>query len=93
METKKCMKCGSVLPVTEFAEDKRSKDGYRRTCRACLGVHEKRPSGGLGNLITRIIAKEGGNPLLKDFKPIELINELRFRGYSGKLIFTKEVMV
>ena len=93
METKKCMKCGSVLPVTEFAEDKRSKDGYRRACRACLGVHEKRPSGGLGNLITRIIAKEGGNPLLKDFKPIELINELRFRGYSGKLIFTKEVMV
>lgn len=93
METKKCMQCNAVLPVSEFSTDRRSKDGYRRVCKACAGVHECRPSGGVGTLYTQIVTKEGGNPQLKNFKPIELIVELRHRGYSGKLTFSKEIMV
>lgn len=89
METKKCMKCGSVLPVSEFAEDKRSKDGYRRICKVCGGVHESRSL----HLATRIIRKEGGNPQLAMFKPVDLIMELRHRGYHGELTFSQKVVV
>lgn len=33
----------------------------------------------------------GGNPDLVNFTPRQLIEELRARGYKGKLIYTKEI--
>ena len=91
METKKCKQCGSILPMTEFAEDRRSKDGYRKICKACAGVHEKRGADPVTTIVKRSI--KGGIEALKGISPQELIAELRFRGYHGKLTYTREVVI
>lgn len=91
METKKCIKCGSILPVSEFTEDKRSNDGYRRVCKACAGVHENRLAKHAETVVNR--SAQGGISALKGVSPQELISELRFRGYKGKLVYSKEVIV
>ena len=91
METKKCKKCGSILPVSEFSEDKRSKDGYRKICKACAGVHENRGLSQMAAIVSRKI--EGGITALKGVTAKDLIEELHFRGYRGKLTYTKEVVV
>lgn len=91
METKKCNHCNSILPLSEFAEDRRSKDGCRKICKICAGVHEKRSIREVANVVHRSI--EGGIAALKGITPRELIEELRFRGYHGKLTYTKEVVV
>ena len=91
METKKCKHCNCILPISEFAEDRRSKDGYRKICKACAGVHEKRGISGVATIVRRSI--EGGIAALKGITPQELIAELRYRGYHGKLTYTKEVVV
>lgn len=89
--TKKCKQCGGVLPLSEFSEDKRSKDGYRKICKSCAGVHEKRCEKSVSTIIKRTV--EGGVAALKGISPQDLIAELRFRGYRGKLTFTREVVV
>lgn len=35
MDTKKCSKCGNVLPVSEFNKDARFSDGLAGHCRNC----------------------------------------------------------
>ena len=35
----------------------------------------------------------GGNPMLKDFTPRQLIEELKSRGYKGKLYYTNEIVL
>lgn len=90
--TKKCKVCGRVLPVSEFAKHWKSKDGYRSTCRSCDGVHEKHSACvSAGTVIKRTI--EGGISSLKGINAKDLIEELRYRGYKGKLIYTREVVV
>lgn len=91
METKKCKKCGSILPVSEFSEDRRSKDGYRKICKSCAGVHEKQGLPQVAAIVSRKI--EGGIAALKGITAKELIDELHFRGYRGKLTYTREVVV
>lgn len=90
-ETKKCIVCGKVLPMSEFAEDKRSKDGYRRTCKVCAGVHETRLVHSFGKEISRTV--KGGIESLKGISTQDILAELRFRGYKGQLQYTREVVV
>ena len=35
MNTKKCIKCGEVKPITEFHKHKVMKDGHRNICKVC----------------------------------------------------------
>lgn len=35
IKTKKCSRCGRVLPVTEFNKKASSKDGLQGQCREC----------------------------------------------------------
>lgn len=43
--------------------------------------------------ITVINRVGGGNELLKDFTPRQLIEELKARGYKGKLYYTNEIVL
>lgn len=103
METKKCGKCGRVLPVSEFYKQSKSKDGYQYACKHCQDEYKRCHSQGgspKANKISRtplIATSSDGqykrNPALADFHPRELIEELRARNYRGKLTITREIIV
>jgi hypothetical protein len=99
METKKCGKCGQVLPVSEFYKCSASGDGYQWFCKKCQTSYKlktaqrvkvkdeaKRP------LIASIVGESyKRNPAFAGYQPRELIDELRARGYKGRLYITKEI--
>lgn len=100
MKSKKCTKCGKVLPLSEFNKNKRTSDGYQCQCRACaakynksyyekkLGIATKpQPAANASHSVPTL------NPKLADFHPRELIEELRARNYKGKLYITREIVV
>lgn len=39
--SKRCVKCGDVLPIARFTKSKVNKDGYEYTCRQCVNKHNK----------------------------------------------------
>lgn len=81
---KRCTKCGKELPETEFYRNAKAPDGLQWYCKSCLNQSvSKRPSKSAGG--------GGGNPDLAGFTPRQLIEELKSRGYKGKLIYTKEI--
>lgn len=84
METKKCACCGQELPTTEFYVSNKHKDGLQSYCKICIKAKNKQNS----NKSIR-----GGNELLKDFTPRQLIEELKARGYKGKLYYTNEIVL
>lgn len=91
--TKKCKVCGSVLPLSEFAKHWKSKDGYGSVCQSCKenGRRKTMACSTVTTVIRRSI--EGGIKELKGIAAKDLIEELRFRGYKGKLVHTREVVV
>lgn len=93
METKRCNKCGRELPVTEFYKKAGTRDGLQYTCKDCQNAYYKlyHQSRGTTNVVRKTSVSE--NPELSKFQPRELIEELRYRGYSGKLIITREIIV
>lgn len=74
---RKCTVCGQIKPISEFREDARTKDGYSRKCNACLGGSAEKIRGGQ----------------LEHITSRQLIEELRRRGYSGKLTYSREITV
>lgn len=84
METKKCACCGQELSTTEFYASQRNKDGLQSYCKSCIKEKNKQYS-------NKSIG--GGNELLKDFTPRQLIEELKARGYKGKLYYTNEIVL
>lgn len=89
--TKKCTKCGQELPVTEFFRNKAAKDGLQHYCKKCQ--NEILKTSKKNKKINKLPDKEGCNPELAKFKPRELIEELRARGYTGTLTYTFKVTV
>lgn len=75
-ETKKCKYCGQDKPLSDFAPDRRSKDGLSHTCDHC-----KRKS-------TLAEHRVEENPLAK-YSPVDLMKELARRGYDGTLTVTE----
>ena len=90
--TKKCKACGRALPVSEFGKHWKSKDGYRNVCKSCDGVHETQIACSTAETVVRR-SIEGGILSLKGINAKDLIEELRYRGYKGKLVYTREVVV
>jgi hypothetical protein len=88
METKICKKCGRELPTSNFAKRNLSPDGYSNTCNACLS--EKLSKSKQDSTTTH---KINSNPDLKAFTPRELIEELKARGYKGKLTIAREIIL
>lgn len=85
---KTCKECGKLLTLDHFRLTPLSADGHANICKECAKQKRRQkkdefiptPSG-------------GGNAELAKFTPRELIEELRSRGYSGKLTITREIQV
>lgn len=84
METKKCIECGRELPISEFRKNYLSADGHTSVCNGCMSAKRKAKK-------SARTAEGGGNPALAEFKPRELIEELRNRGYKGTLEYTHQI--
>lgn len=85
VELRKCIKCGRELPLDQFYKDKRMIGGLKSVCKECTNEYNR----------IRHIAKQEekeSTPLSK-FTPRELIEELRRRGYKGKLQYVYEVVI
>lgn len=91
METKICRKCGKELSIDNFYKDRSAEDGLRCYCKACIKAYnaskktdtERRRGEGLTKVFT--------NPDLAKFKPRELIEELKARGYKGTLTYEQVI--
>ncbi len=90
METKICRKCGKELSIDNFYKDRSAEDGLRCYCKACIKAYNaskktdtERRRGGIEKVFT--------NPDLAKFKPRELIEELKARGYKGTLTYEQVI--
>lgn len=73
--TKKCKSCGRVLPLSQFGQHGKSKDGYKSSCKECNTKYIKSWK------INRSLNEEG----LEYFTEEALFKELKRRGYEGEL--------
>ena len=91
METKICKKCGRELPISQFKNNCLSKDGTINICKDCYkkALRERKSK---TEDITPPLTK-GCNPELSQFTPRELIDELKARGYRGKLSIVRKVVL
>lgn len=99
METKVCKKCGRELPVAMFYKASNRKDGLQIYCKECQAEVNKE-SNKRRNRAAKVAKAEAealyskgldpNRPLAK-FTPRELMEELKARGYSGTLTFTKYI--
>ena len=88
-QTKMCSTCRRELPLSEFNKLSKSPDGYQYACRECQSKASKRAyEKKKAQLECGVTLPE--NPLAA-FKPRELIQELRNRGYRGKLTYTHTI--
>ena len=83
METKICKKCGKELPVDKFYKNKSQKDGFGYYCKDCVNAYKSSKKANAEKVFT--------NPDLAKFKPRELIEELKARGYKGTLTYEQVI--
>lgn len=83
METKVCKVCGQELPLSEFRKSLLVPNGIA-TCKKCVNEKIKK---------TKLFKETTGstNSELTKFTPRELIEELKSRGYKGKLYVTRTI--
>lgn len=83
METKVCKVCGQELPLSEFRRLPFTTNCIA-TCKKCVSEKIKK---------TKLFKETTGstNTELAKFTPRELIEELKSRGYKGKLYVTRAI--
>lgn len=83
METKVCKVCGQELPLSEFRRLPFTTNCIA-TCKKCVSEKMKK---------TKLFKETTGstNTELAKFTPRELIEELKSRGYKGKLYVTRTI--
>lgn len=91
-QTKMCSTCRRELPLSEFNKLSKSPDGHQYACRECQrkavrANYEKKKA---QRHAENVAIPTENNPL-SAFKPRELIQELRNRGYRGKLTYTHTI--
>ena len=87
METKKCKACGKELPLSEFGKNKSIKDGHDNKCKSCRKKLRENSSGGVTQQGVKATFK------MSDFEDNMLFAELRRRGYTGELRYSKVINV
>lgn len=83
METKVCKVCRQELPLSEFKKSPFTVNGIA-TCNKCVNDKIKKTK-----LLNR--TRSDSNSELAKFTPRELIEELKSRGYKGKLYVTRTI--
>jgi transposase-like protein len=89
LKTKVCNHCKKEKPVTEFYVKKTAPDGLQYCCKECSKEISRENRGGVRQKHTTLT--ENGE--LAKYKPIELIAELRRRGYRGELEYVNHIKV
>lgn len=98
-QTKKCNKCGKELPIDSFYKRALNKDGYMNICKECFNEQyfnkKEKTSAELDKILNvrNNSNIEKTDKTLSSYTPRELIEELRSRGYSGKLQITHTITV
>lgn len=87
-QSKTCKECGRLLTLDHFRLTPLSADGHANICKDCAKQKRQQKKDEFA-----LMPSGGGNPELAKFTPRELIEELRSRGYSGKLTITREIQV
>lgn len=89
METKEtmvCKCCGRELPINNFRV---THLGRRKTCDECIKKKSQETKEKKKDIANAIQKAQGARILrLQDFTPLELMQELKRRGYEGKLTYT-----
>lgn len=92
--TKVCKRCGQELPVSAFGRHSKTRDGYQPVCRLCLSKQKKgKPRAAKmkkaeGDDVTNVTP-----PSLDQFTDDQLIEEIRRRGWGGRLSITHNYML
>ena len=86
--------CGRVLTLDNFKKVNFAEDGHASHCKDCAKKkrREKTECRTEEGTIVRDV-KVGSNPELAKFSNRELLEEIRFRGYKGKLQIVREVVI
>ena len=81
LQTKQCVHCGKVLPVSEFYGNKTARDGLASWCKDCVAERRRELARN-----ARLYETRGG---LSTYSPRQLMQELHSRGYRGTLTYTE----
>lgn len=98
METKICVCCGKVLPVSAFGKNRQSSDGLMVSCKECTNKryrdnYRKRKGMSVDTPKTvKHLDDDGKNPDLSKFHARELIAELKARGYKGEIFYVQKTV-
>lgn len=103
METKICVCCGKVLPVSEFGKNRQSSDGLMVSCKDCTNKRYRENYRKRKNIVTPTtqpsatatkpkLDSDGRNPELSKFHARELIAELKARNYTGTIYYTQKTV-
>lgn len=91
METKKCSRCGRILPIDQFSKKSGSKDGHQSWCKDCIHQYLKGSSDPKSKkdeesedktyYPSNAVAPADETNVLEKFTPRQLLKELKRRGY------------
>jgi NAD-dependent SIR2 family protein deacetylase len=87
-KVKQCNRCGKWLPLSEFYVSRAHNDGLQSSCKDCSKELQRKYYKGVKP--NTVLTDDG--PLSK-YKPVELIAELRRRGYTGELTYVQKIHV
>ena len=89
MELKKCSICGRELPITNYLTSRVNPDGLSLKCKECTRKQSMQRTIARANKITQ----QGFKATLKisDFDDNMLIAELRRRGFTGEITYSKVI--
>lgn len=91
--TKVCKRCGRELPVDSFGRHPKTRDGYQPVCKECRskefkGVPQERKA-----KAPKPEKEPTPKAVLSQFTDDQLIEEIRRRGWGGRLSITHNYML